>query len=52
MSDLELYDLALYGAMWRKGECKRNSPEERHYEELIELLTDMLVRAELKEGAA
>lgn len=52
MSELELYDLALYGAIWRRDECKRNSPEQQHYEEIIELLTDMFVRAEMKEGAA
>ena len=52
MSELELYDLALYGAIWRRDECKRNSPEQRHYDELIETLTTMLVRAELKEDVA
>lgn len=52
MSELELYDLALYGAIWRRDECKRNSAEQRHYDEIIELLTMLMVKAELKEGAA
>jgi len=52
MSDLELYDLALYGAIWRRDECKRNSPEQQHYDELIDTLTTLIVRAELKGDCA
>lgn len=52
MSEYELYDLALYGAWHRKDECRRdrNKLEEEHYEKIMELLTDLIVRAELKGG--
>lgn len=47
MSEYELYDLALYGAWWRKGECK--DPEERaHYEQVMDELEYMLVKTELR----
>ena len=47
MSEYELYDLALYGAVWRRDECKRTD-ERAEYDRIIAMLEKMLVMAELK----